>query len=133
MKQIDLTNYKKDRKSPFKVPDGYFENFTSQMMEKIPETNFGLNEAPACDVDASEEKVTLFTRIKPYLYLAATICGLAFGVKVYYYQQQFLVDKNEVPVTAITEEQATQYVDEVCDFMMVDDHDVYACATNTSY
>jgi hypothetical protein len=131
MKQIDLTNNNKSRKTPFKVPEGYFENFATEMMKQIPETTVTATPQKAIEVEMSEPKVTIFTRIKPYIYLAATICGLAFGIKIYQSQKQYYAEKNQTPVTAVSEDQASKYVDDACDFMMIDDHDVYACATNT--
>jgi hypothetical protein len=131
MKQIDLTNNNKSRKTPFKVPEGYFENFATEMMKQIPETTVTAKPQKAIEVEMSEPKVTIFTRIKPYIYLAATICGLAFGIKIYQSQKQYYAEKNQTPVTAVSEDQASKYVDDACDFMMIDDHDVYACATNT--
>lgn len=131
MKTIDLTSNKKSKRSPFKVPEGYFENFAAQMMTQIPETDFVKESQTAIKVEMSEPRISILTRIKPYIYLAATICGLVFGIKVYQSQKQQYVGKNQTPVTTISKDQATQYVDDACDFMMIDDHDVYACATNT--
>jgi hypothetical protein len=124
MKQIDLT--KNNRKSPFKVPEGYFDDLTANIMAQIPEEPAAVGPT---EHTVPEPKVTLFMRIKPYLYLAAMIGGLAFGVKVYKYQQQYYAQKHPA-VATITTEQADKYVDEVCDFAMIDDHDVFACATD---
>lgn len=145
MKPIDLTT-PGNHKSPFKVPEGYFEDFTAQMMSRIPEaTGTESNTARAHHVlilqTAGTEQpaaatpqvqhaghVSLFDRVKPYLYLAATICGLAFGVHVIQYQQQLASQKTPA-VATLTPEQADAYVDNVCDYVMIDDHDVFACAT----
>lgn len=130
MKQIDLTNLNKSRKSPFKVPDGYFEDFASQLMTQIPDKAPLAEEKETPTSKLLEPKVTLFERVKPYLYLAAMISGLAFGVKVYQTHQNHLVHQEEVTAT-ISNEQASEFVDEVCDFAMISDYDVYACATET--
>ena len=123
MEQIDLTNIHK-KKSPFKVPEGYFDNFVEKMMARIPEKSETSKQNPV-----SEPKVTLFARIKPYLYLAAMISGLAFGIKVYKYQQQYYSQKHQVAAN-VTYKPTESYVDDLCDFAMIDDHDVFACATN---
>ena len=79
MKEFNLSEYKKrNNKNPFKIPDNYFEQLTEQVMSQLPAET---EEAP------NETKITLYARIKPYIYLAAMISGLAFGVKVYQYQQ----------------------------------------------
>ena len=46
----------------FKVPDGYLENLTSEVMNKLPEKE---------KVVFKEEPVSTWTRLKPLLYLAA--------------------------------------------------------------
>lgn len=51
--------------NPFKVPDGYMEGLTSQIMSKLPEKTF---EEP--------KKVTLMDRMRPWIYMAAVFAGL---------------------------------------------------------
>ncbi len=46
------------KKSPFKVPDNYFEDFASRMQETIAEEN---------------KVVPMFQRLRPYLYVAASV------------------------------------------------------------
>jgi hypothetical protein len=53
------------------VPDGYFENLTSEVMNKLPEKE---------KVVFKEEPVSTWTRLKPLLYLAACCrCALIIG------------------------------------------------------
>lgn len=129
MKQIDLDNNKEHAKKSFKVPDAYFEDFAENMMKQIP--NVAHSKASvALFSDVPESKIGLFVRIKPYLYLAAMISGLAFGIKVYKIQQQYYTQSPEKSTVAMTNEQAEQYVDNVCDFAMINSNDVYACVTD---
>lgn len=128
MKQIDLDHYKEHAKKSFKVPDAYFEEFSGNMMKQIPDVAHPKTSV-ALSSDVSEGKMGLFVRIKPYLYLAAMISGLAFGVKVFKIQQQHFVQSPEKSPVTITNEQAEQYVDNVCDFAMINSNDVYACVT----
>ena len=60
------------KKQPFKVPEGYFEQFHEQLMSSLPKTT--PKPAPAT-------KVTLMARIKPWLYMAAMFVGTIFVVK----------------------------------------------------
>lgn len=129
MKQIDLDHYKEHSKSSFKVPDAYFEDFAENMMKQIPDVAHSKTSV-ALSSDVLEGKMGLFVRIKPYLYLAAMISGLAFGVKVYKIQQQYYTQSPEKSSVAMTNEQAEQYVDNVCDFAMINSNDVYACVTD---
>ena len=127
MRHIDLTS--KAMKSPFRVPENYFENFPAKMMERISDEDIKKDRLTQGFVVKRKEKVTLFTRVKPYLYLAATICGLAFGIKVFKYQQHYYTHSDDV-YAAITDEQAAQFVDDVCDITMVNGNDVYSLATD---
>ena len=123
MKGFKLSEYeKRNNKNPFKIPDNYFEHFTEQVMKRLPEE---AEEAP------NETKITLYARIKPYIYLAAMISGLAFGVKVYQYQQSRFM-KQPQNQELLTEEEAEQIVDDVCNFAMISSDVIYAYATGTN-
>lgn len=52
-------------RTPFSVPDGYFEGFTDELMNRLPEKT---QEKP--------NVVSLYERVKPLLYLAAVFAGL---------------------------------------------------------
>lgn len=51
--------------NPFKVPEGYMEGLTSQIMDQLPEK-----------IIREPQKVTLMDRVRPWLYLAAVFAGL---------------------------------------------------------
>lgn len=52
--------------SGFKVPDGFFEQFNKQVIDSLPEVTI-------TDVD---ESPSMWTRVRPYLYMAATFAGI---------------------------------------------------------
>ncbi|MDR3140238.1 MAG: hypothetical protein LBU37_00675 [Tannerellaceae bacterium] len=56
--------------NPFKTPEGYFENFTSQMMARLPEKRY---EQP--------KRVTMMERVRPWFYMAAVFAGLGLFFK----------------------------------------------------
>lgn len=60
------------KENPFKVPEGYFENFAEQLMDKLPE------KAP---VEAPD--ITLWMRIRPWVYMAAMFCGIMLMVRTF--------------------------------------------------
>ena len=68
MKEEDILLKKLGKENSFKVPDGYFENLTSEVMNKLPEKE---------KVVFKEESVSTWTRLKPLLYLAAMFVGAA--------------------------------------------------------
>lgn len=51
--------------SGFKVPENYFENFTSKMEQILPEHNI-----------IPEVKPTTWNRIRPYIYMTAMFAGI---------------------------------------------------------
>ena len=59
-------------KEPFKVPEGYFDNLTSNIMQNLPEKEMEETEAVS---------VTMWDRLRPLLYLAAVFVGLGFFFK----------------------------------------------------
>lgn len=62
--QISKTN-------PFKVPEGYFEGLTSQVMSNLP------------DKVEETKVVSLWDRVKPWAYMAAMFIGIALMVEVF--------------------------------------------------
>ena len=57
--------------NPFTVPEGYFANFTEQLMDKLPERE--IQPAP---------QLTQWARVKPWVYMAAMFCGLMLSVRM---------------------------------------------------
>ena len=51
-------------RQPFRVPEGYFEGLTEDIMSRLPE-----------HTAAKSKKISLFERTKPLLYLAAMFAG----------------------------------------------------------
>ena len=72
-------------KNPFRVPEHYFENFTQELMSKLPEQE-PIQPMP---------ELTLWQRVKPWVYMAAMFCGIMLSVRVFVGEPQ----KNEFPIT----------------------------------
>lgn len=49
----------------FRVPEGYFEDFNARMSSSLPDVELTKKEAP-----------TLWTRIRPFVYMAAMFAGV---------------------------------------------------------
>ncbi|MDR3253195.1 MAG: hypothetical protein LBT35_06520 [Tannerella sp.] len=65
--RIENSNLEKFKdRNPFRVPDGYFENFTAKMMSSLPEK----------PVPEKVVVISMYDRIKPWLYMAAAFAGL---------------------------------------------------------
>ena len=61
------------KKNPFTVPENYFENFTQELMDKLP----------AKEAVVQTEAPTLWQRVKPWLYMAAMFCGIMLSVRIF--------------------------------------------------
>ncbi len=117
MKEEDGLLKKVGVRNPFEVPEGYFENFTSDLMRQLPEksgTSFAVK-AP-----------TLWDKVKPWVYMAAMFAGAALIIRVASSQQ----GKPEVLPTdeAVRE---MEYISTVVDNSMLDDYSLYVYLTST--
>ncbi len=121
MKEEDILRKKLSTKeNPFKVPENYFENFTSQMMDQLPEK-------PA---RVEPKKTTTWQKFKPFLYMAAMFVGAALIIKVASYE----MDKNELARQMEgyeLSEADDQYFNEVVNGTMLDDYSLYVYLTSS--
>ncbi len=62
LQEIDKTN-------PFKVPEDYFSKFNEEIMDLLPEKEF-----------VAPQTVTMWDRVKPWVYMAAMFVGLYFTI-----------------------------------------------------
>ena len=73
------------KKNPFTVPENYFEDFTQELMGKLP----------AKEAVLQTEEPTLWQRVKPWLYMAAMFCGIMLSVRIFVGEPQ----KDEFPIS----------------------------------
>ena len=76
------------KKNPFTVPENYFENFTQELMDKLP----------AKEAVLQTEAPTLWQRVKPWLYMAAMFCGIILSVRIFVgkpQQEEFPISQAE--------------------------------------
>jgi len=107
--------------NPFRVPDHYFEDFTQELMNKLPEKEpMPLMSEP-----------TLWQRVKPWIYMTAMFCGIMLSVRVFVGEPQ----KDEFP--AISQIEAENLTDEdweiMIDYIMMDDYSLYQYLTNADF
>ena len=120
MKEEDTLLKKIGKEHSFKVPDGYFENLTSEVMNKLPEKE---------KVAFKEEHVSTWTRLKPLFYMAAMFVGAALIIRV------ASSDHKPVAVTAMeadTEQVSDEMIDVALDRAMLDDYSLYVYLSDAS-
>ncbi len=64
-----------EKKNPFTVPEGYFNNLTAQIMDSLPEKREEKRTSPT--------NLKVWKKISPWVYMAAMICGMTFGIRFF--------------------------------------------------
>ena len=105
------------KKNPFTVPENYFENFTQELMDKLP----------AKEAVLQTEAPTLWQRVKPWLYMTAMFCGIMLSVRIFVGKPQ----QEEFP---ISQAEAEMLPDEEWENFMrrafTDNYETYQFLTN---
>jgi len=84
-------------RQPFRVPEGYFEGFTDDFMRRL---------APEAKV------ISLYDRVKPWLYLAATFAGIIILFNIYNNKSAEMVkDGTAIHVAIEDEEEDEDFID----------------------
>lgn len=100
--------------NPFRVPDNYFDNLSSQIMSKLP--------------DESTQKSVKRTKYRPLIYAACTIATL-FIISVFVKHNK---SNESTTASGIISQTTTNYSDDMADYLMMDNMDIYACLEGES-
>lgn len=107
-------------KNPFTVPEGYFENFTQELMSKLPEKDSYL----------PESEPNLWQRVKPWVYMTAMFVGIMLSVRVFIGEPY----KDEFPITQAEAEFLTDEEWEIfASRTMITDYDLYEFLTEVDF
>lgn len=110
--------------TPFKVPEGYFEDFTRNLMAQLPEKGSLEEEQP-------EPSITPWQRIKPLLYLAAMFIGMIVCVRVVLGEQTTIIgdDMENATASEFASRDFEQMTDEelctMVEYTMMDNYTLY--------
>lgn len=117
MKEEDSILRKVGTGNSFKVPEGYFENLTSEVMNQLPEREKSIFE---------RREPTLWERVKPWTYMAAMFIGAALIIRVGSSNHESATDDRvATEVSADTEIVPDQYINAALDGSMLDDYSLY--------
>ncbi len=122
MKEEDILLKKIGKEHSFKVPEGYFENLTSEVMDKLPEKE---------KVVFKEESVSTWTRLKPLVYMAAMFVGAALIIRVASSDHK-PVSNDTVAPEPETEVVSDQMIDFAVEGAMLDDYSLYVYLSDAS-
>lgn len=126
MKEEDTLLKKIGKETSFKVPEGYFENLTSEVMNKLPEKQ---------KVTYKEEQTTMWTRLKPLFYMAAMFVGAALIIRVASSDHKPVAEDVAVTVAVAetdTEQVSDEMLDMALDRAMLDDYSLYVYLSDAS-
>lgn len=113
MKEEDKILKKTGTESPFRVPEGYFENLTSEVMKQLPE-----KETPAVLL----KEPTRWQKIRPWLYMTAMFIGAALIIRIASSDGKPAVNTVASEDTDVEE---IEYINTVLDNSMMDDYSLY--------
>lgn len=113
MKEEDNIRKKTGTENPFRVPDGYFENLTSEVMNRLPEKE---------KLTAVQQEPTLWQKVRPWLYMTAMFIGAALIIRV--------ASSNHTPsaeerMAADDTETEMEYINMAVENSMLDDYSLY--------
>lgn len=112
-------------RNPFRVPEGYFEQLTEQVMNNLPEVAREESIAPVVSQTRARK-----IQLRSWLYAAAcSVVALAMGVS-YYFMQSSASSTDAAPMASVTPAVYTapdnSYIDDAADYAMLDNAEIYA-------
>lgn len=116
-------------RTPFRVPEGYFEDFTRQLMDKLPERES--RPIPA-------KRPAVVHTLRRWGYAAAAVCGIALlGGGLYRAGwwadlNQMTAQQNATVIEAVHPNSLDDYINDALDYAMVDNQEIamYILDTN---
>lgn len=106
--------------NPFRVPEGYFEQLTADVMARLPEK---------ATTDFPQERPTLWTKMKPWVYMAAMFAGAALLIRV---GSMHVASPQLATAEEAEAETETEYISTVVDNSMLDDYALYVYLTDAT-
>ncbi len=108
-------NSRMSRENHFRVPDGYFDQLTADVMARLPERETTVELKPAA------KRVFL----RPLLAAASVACVALIAVGVYFNRHAMSPDSEEQVAVAETT-LSDSFIDDAADYVMMDHQDIYA-------
>lgn len=127
-----------DPQSGFRLPDGYFDTLTQRVMDCLPSDEASLSAAlqsgssspkEATPAALQPEEITLWQRVRPWIYLAALFAGAAFIIRVASPSPQ---EKADRLAREESESEEMEYINNALDGAMMDDYSLYVYLADES-
>lgn len=118
-KDENIFNKCGDRR-PFNTPDGYFDTLPEQIIDNLPES---------VPVTEPALQSNIWTKIKPWLYMAVSFIGIMFSIKIAMAVAERLRGSNKE--TNVSVVYSDEYIDSFMETVMIDDYTFYCLFTNS--
>ena len=115
MKEEDKLLKKIGTENPFRVPEGYFEGFTSDLMSRLPEKE---------KTDIHREPTT-WEKVRPWLYMAAMFIGAALIIRVASPGESVSNGQQQQQIAADESDIEREYIRTARENTMMDDYSLY--------
>ena len=114
MKKEDSKILDKLGKDPgFTVPENYFANFASGLMDSLPEVKI-----------SEEEKPTLWVRIRPFVYMAAMFAGIWLMMNIFTVGKKSSADMRQMSSQLSNSLPAINIVEDFMDYEGYSEYDL---------
>ncbi|MBQ7514560.1 MAG: hypothetical protein IJS95_09305 [Prevotella sp.] len=117
--------------NPFRVPEDYFEQLTSQVMSHLPEQaesqqlSTVVSQQPSTVVSLQPEKKARVVSLRRWLYAAACVAAIAVLGMTFMFDNREVVEQQSLTASATAVE--SDYMDEAADYALIDNAEIYAC------
>lgn len=100
------------KRNPFRVPEGYFDGFATQLMQSLPE-----------QPQSSARSV----RLRPLAVAAASVCVLVMCMAAYLLWPAPVSQDTARVHDAVYQVSGEASFEEAADYVMIDNQEIYAC------
>ncbi len=130
MNEEEYIKERMGKKSPFTVPDGYFEQLSDRIMSRLEESQNGettvAREASLSSEASSAKKPgSSSRRLRPWL-AAAGIAAVAVISATLFFGKEGAITTGQDADESLTAFYDDNYINEEADYAMVDNQDIYA-------
>ena len=106
-------------KNPFRVPEGFFDNFADQLMQQLPE-------AQMVEMPVIKRKPTKWLKLRPYAIAASFTVLIAAGATLLWNGNQQQANNAALAAYPTAQQSEDYTIDQLADYAMLDNQDLYS-------
>ena len=105
-------------KNPFQVPEGYFDQFATELMKQLPQEKG----------KPMAKEIPIIHRLRPLFYVAACLFIAIMSITIYFNNAD--AEDDAAQMASASEMASDTFFEEATEYAMVDNTDIYACLMN---